>query len=74
MSLLSLYTLNELEIPSFETAQTTLRLVLLIYSFLFRSAFPPRCQNRFFHSWVFPVFHFDLKRNTFSRATLIFIV
>ena len=39
---------------SLEVAPTTLRLVLLIYNFQFRSAFPPRWRNRFFqfHSFL----------------------
>ena len=36
---------------SFEIASTTLRLVLFIYCFHFKSAFPPRC-------WLSPVFQF----------------
>jgi len=44
---------------SFEIASTTLRLVLFIYCFHFKSAFPPRC-------WLSPVFQllfFSFSRN-----------
>jgi len=45
--------ITELEKPSLEVEQTTLRLVLLTYSLQFRSPFPPRSRVRFSQFYCF---------------------
>ena len=65
---------TKLEKPSLEVVPTTLRLVLLIYSFQFRSAFlpPNRRPPASLHCCLpgFPNFAFTTEKGTFSSSDL----
>jgi len=59
-----------LEKPSLEVAPTTLRLVLLIYSLHFRSAFPPFPQSRVYSGFASFSLTFSRKKEHFPPVTL----